>query len=380
VTLDPVDPRFVRLDDFGTIPLSDDELSTLHVVSLEEFAAEDEEGQAPLVGDAEGAVIPEGGDVMIYGDGGAGKTTLANDLACHLAAGDDWLGISVERAVRVLLIENEGPRPLFRKKLRRKLAGWTGSPLGDRVEVLEEPWARLTFAEPAWRLVLSATIHKRKINVVIVGPLTTSGMTEAGTLQDVRAFQAKVDEVRKVSGRRVTFIFIHHENKGGKVSGAWEGCGDTLLHVQGQGHGRTRLFFQKARWSSAHHATSLQLVWTEEGEGFTVEDKPELDDEALGEQLLAYGREHAGTGWKKVEDATEGRKTRLRQVRDRLLTDGKLVNVGKDEYGREVALNRLEPGKPARLYVADDPAIRHLCPSPDTGGGQLLFLPDQGDE
>jgi hypothetical protein len=29
----------------------------------------------------------------------------------------------------VLLVENEGPRPLFRKKLRCKLAGWQGSPL-----------------------------------------------------------------------------------------------------------------------------------------------------------------------------------------------------------------------------------------------------------
>ena len=44
-------------------------------------------------------LIPEGGDVMVYGDGGAGKTTLCLDLACHLAAGDDWLGIPVAAAV-----------------------------------------------------------------------------------------------------------------------------------------------------------------------------------------------------------------------------------------------------------------------------------------
>ena len=45
------------------------------------------------------SLIPEGGDVMIYGDGGASKTTLGIDLACHLAAGDDWLGIAVPRPV-----------------------------------------------------------------------------------------------------------------------------------------------------------------------------------------------------------------------------------------------------------------------------------------
>jgi hypothetical protein len=340
----------------------------LEVVSIEEFAAVEEEGAAPLVGDAEGAVIPEGGDVMSYGDGGAGKTTLMNDLACHLAAGDDWLGITIARAVRALLIENEGPRPLFREKLRRKLARWQGSPLEGRVDVLEEPWAHFTFAEAADRARLAATIRKREIDVVIVGPLTASGMTEAGTLQDVRAFLSLVAAVREGSGRRVTFIFVHHENKGGQVSGAWEGCGDTLLHVQGQGHGRTRLYFQKARWSSAHHATSLNLFWTEEGEGFTVEDKPELDDDAVAGLILDYVHENPGTGWRKVEGAAQGvGNKKLRTVRDGLLGAWKLVNL-KDG----VALNRLEDRKPARLYAADDPTVQHLCPTPGTDGAQRV--------
>src|SRR5262245_45231653 len=87
------------------------------LVTLEDFAATEEEGAEPLLADADGgAVIPEGGDVMIYGDGGAGKTTLANDLACHLGAGDDWLGLPIADSKRVLLVELEGPRPLFRKK------------------------------------------------------------------------------------------------------------------------------------------------------------------------------------------------------------------------------------------------------------------------
>ena len=42
-------------------------------------------------------MLPEDGDVMIYGDGGASKTTLTIDLGCHLAAGDDWLGIPVPK-------------------------------------------------------------------------------------------------------------------------------------------------------------------------------------------------------------------------------------------------------------------------------------------
>jgi len=160
-------------------------------------------------------------------------------------------------------------------------------------------------------------------------------------------------------------ILIHHENKGGQVSGAWEGAGDTLFHVQGQGHGRTRLYVQKARWSSSHHATALTLLWTE-GEGFAVEDKREPDDAAIAEAILAYVREHAGTGWGKVEESVKGvRNEKVRDVRDGLLSARMLVNVVKGK-----ALDHIPERTAAGLYVADDPTIQHLRPAPGTDGAQ----------
>ncbi|OAI56163.1 hypothetical protein AYO48_00035 [Gaiella sp. SCGC AG-212-M14] len=350
-------------------------------VSFEAFAAVDEPGANALLGDADEAVIPENGDVMFYGDGGAGKTTLAIDLACHLAAGDPWLGLPVARPVRVLLLENEGPRPLFRQKARRKLQGWTGSPLEDRLQVIEAPWARFTFDEDACLKALASVVSMREIDVVIVGPVARSGMNEAGTLQEVRDFMALVAEVRRLAARLLTVILIHHENKGGGVSGAWEGSGDTLFHVQAQGHGKTRLYFQKTKWSSSHHGTTLNLLWAD-GESFAVEDKPELDDETLAAQIIAAIRKDPGAGWTKVEKATPGvGRDRRMGVRDRLLGRGEIVNVGKDDG----ALGYCEEAKKARLYTADDPTIQHLLPArgadgeqiaPASGGkGKLQLLP-----
>src|ERR1700730_5948906 len=112
----------------------------LDVSTIAEFTEKEEEGSAAVIGSDGDALIPEGGDVMIYGDGGAGKTTLTIDLACNLAAGSDWLEIPIARPTNVLLIENEGPRPLFRKKLKSKLAAWAGPPLGDRLNIVESPW------------------------------------------------------------------------------------------------------------------------------------------------------------------------------------------------------------------------------------------------
>lgn len=350
----------------GDAPLS------LEVVTVEDFVAVEEAGAAALVGDEDdGAVLAEGGDVMFYGDGGAGKTTLAIDLACHLAAGDNWLGIRVGRPVRVLLIENEGPRPLFRAKLRRKLEGWKGSPIGEGLTVLEQPWARLSFAEEGWRDALADVVRSAEIDVVIIGPVSRSGMNEAGTLQQVRDFTELVSEVRDLSGRRLVVVLIHHENKGGQVSGAWEGAGDTLFHVQAQGPGSVRLHFQKVRWSSAWHKKTLQLAWAD-GEGFEVEDKPELDDETIAAQLLSAIRHEPGTAWGKVEKATPGvNRERRMAVRDLLFGKGEIVNIAKGEGGQETALAYCPERKTARLYPSDDPTISHLLPARGADGEQI---------
>jgi hypothetical protein len=84
------------------------------VVTWEVFAADNEPGADPIVGhSSDDALLVEGGDAMVYGDGGATKTTLLVDLACHLAAGDPCLGIPIPQRRQTLWIENEGPRPLF---------------------------------------------------------------------------------------------------------------------------------------------------------------------------------------------------------------------------------------------------------------------------
>ena len=65
----------------------------IEVNTLEEFAAVDEPGAEPILGGADTNLIPEGGDVMVYGEGGAGKTTFTLDGGFHLGAGVDWLWI-----------------------------------------------------------------------------------------------------------------------------------------------------------------------------------------------------------------------------------------------------------------------------------------------
>jgi hypothetical protein len=326
----------------------------LQVVTLAEFASVDEAGAEPLLGTSESNVIPQGGIVVPYGDGGAGKTTLSIDMLLHLAAGDSWLGVPVSKQARVLIIENEGPRALFRRKLRRKLEGWRGSPLGDRVRVLEEPWALFSFTEDEDRSQLARLIRELEVDVVVIGPVTAAGMLSAGTIPEVRAFVALVETVQASSGRDVTFVLIHHENKAGAISGAWEGVCDTLLHVTSSGHGKTRIYFQKARWSSEHHQTTMHLLWAD-GESFALENEP--DAERITEQILEFIGSNPGTAWAQVEIATPGIGRDARMViRNELLRTGQIANLTK----AGLLIYELEERKPSQLFLTTDPEIRHL--------------------
>jgi hypothetical protein len=339
------------------------------VVTLDEFTDIDEPGAEPLLGEGDDALIPANGDVMFYGDGGAGKTTLTIDLACHFGAGDNWLGITVPRSLTILIVENEGPRPLFRKKLTRKRNAWAGSPINGRVRIVEDPRAILSFADDTHRDALAKTIAEHGCDVVLIGPVSKSGMTDAGTLAEVRGFTTLVAEVRHRSGRPVTFVLVHHENRAGTPSGAWEGAVDTLLHVTGMGHGRTRLHVQKARWSSTWHARTLELNWTD-GDNYEVDEKPEITDDDIAAQILAYVSANPGTGWTKVEEATPGvQRQRRRTIRDRLFGDGVIVNIVKQD-GHDVALDHCPERRQARLYRASDPTISHLRPDPGAAGAQ----------
>jgi hypothetical protein len=192
-------------------------------------------------------------------------------------------------------------------------------------------------------------------------------MDAAGTLQEVRDFAAHVDEVRELSGRPIAIVIVHHENKGGKVSGAWEGVGDTLLHVQQQGHARLRLYVQKARWASEQHATTLQLAWAG-GDGFALAEDALSRPERVWDEIATYVREHGGCRWSDVEEAVSGQGDYKRRRRDEMLAEGVLRNAGSE--ARMQLWHRDDPAAPATLRPDADANGTRTASAPEGGGSK----------
>jgi hypothetical protein len=259
----------------------------LRLVPLAEFAATDEATAEALLGTDDDAAFTAGDTVMTYGGGGQAKTTLTIDGIAHLAAGVTWLGFEVARPLRVVLLENEGPRGSFRRKLRRKLDTWEGPPFAPNVLVVEEPWAAFTFSDDGLRSTLADACAGFEADMLVIGPLVTIGAEGGGTPEEVARFERLLAAFRVELGRPLLVWLVHHENKSGDVSGAWERLPDTLMRVRGEGRGRTLLHWQKARWCSALHDQRWTLHWLDECEGFErVDAECERDVRA---EIVALG-------------------------------------------------------------------------------------------
>jgi hypothetical protein len=323
------------------------ELTALVFAPVEKFAASEDKACAPLAtARAGGIVIPAEGNVLIYGDGGVGKTTLEIDLCFALAAGKSWLDIiDVDRPLRIMLIENEGPRQEFRGKLKAKLAA-TVAELEGRIVVLEEPWAEFSFADDANRRALALALTERETDLLVVGPLTSAGLfPNGGTPDEISRFEDLLRELRLLVRRPFAILLIHHENRAGQISGAWDRFPDTTIHISTQGNGRTRLYWQKARWAGALHKTSMSLLWAD-GETYTIENKPEITDETMADDLLAAIRADPGAAWTVLRGHIRGSGNNAPKVRDRLIKDGLIVNRPTRKGG-------------FNLWPGDDPVLPH---------------------
>ena len=136
---------------------------------------------------------------MTYGDGGSGKTTLAVTSRSTSPPASTGSASRWHARPASARIENEGPRPLFRSKLRRKLDAWRGRPSMTGSSSGSSPWA--TFTSPRENPGgARRRAAEHEFDVVIVGPLNAH--RHGGRRQEVRDFAALLDDVRHAPGAR----------------------------------------------------------------------------------------------------------------------------------------------------------------------------------
>lgn len=273
------------------VPLLDERAP--FALDLSVFVADRIDGPPALIGTDEDTLLPAHGLLILAGRGGRGKTTLTIDAIFHLASGIEWLGFQVARPLRVLVIENEGPREQFRRKLEQKMTSWPHE-IHGAIFVHTLDWGAFAFSDEAKLERLRVFIVDERIDLVVGDPLDTLGIEGVGSPDETRIFV----ELMKIVGlfQSVAFWLLHHMRKEKSVdalddiSGAWGGRPDTALALELLDGNRSKLHFPKVRWGVGRRPAML-LAFDVAGERYAPigEDGPERDIHAEVVALLEDG-------------------------------------------------------------------------------------------
>lgn len=246
-----------------------------------QFIEEVIDAPPPLWGSDDVTLLPAGGLALLAGRPGCGKTTFILDLACHLACGMAYPPVEDDKGptpwpahkpLRIALIENEGPREMFRGKLEQKLGVFPHNidDLGGRLMVQTWRWGSYTFADEDARIKTALELDAAGIDLVIGDPLGTLGPAGVGSPQDTREFVAMLKPLGL--GLNRGFLFLHHfrerversEDELARISGAWGGHLDTLLTLSAaRSADQARLAYPKLRWARVQTPTPIIMgrVW-----------------------------------------------------------------------------------------------------------------------
>ncbi len=298
---------------------------------LAEFLAIEDHHAPALVGTADETLITAGGFLLMAGQGGASKTTLSLDAIAHMASGTAWLGWPVDRPVRCLIIENEGPRPKFREKLQSKLDAWQGAAFQDNVYVLAEPWTRFGLDDEGLRRELREFLVQEKIDLVLGDTLDSLGVQGVGSPDETRLFLTWLREVGLFDD--VAWWLLHHFNKAPhrdviqQLSGAWGGHPDAILGVKKEGKHRTKLTWAKLRWATEPEDPVQLLQWQTDTRGFAiVEQQPEVEDDEIHERIAEFlAGVHEASG-REVQQGVQGQNKRIGELLKEGLEEGRYVN------------------------------------------------------
>lgn len=282
--------------------------------SLDEFVSRREEDRAePLIVGPNGPILTPFALGLLAGKTSGGKTTYVVDLLLHAAAGLDYIGFTFPRPLRVLFIQNEGPRGDFQDKLEERLTSWPHDRTGFRVFDVPAWWGDVKLSSDEQRPVIRHAIERHETDLVVCDSLTRFGVKGNGSPEETRAFVDLL--VATGLTRDVAFLLLHHPltrpdpslGELEQIAGAWNPHADVIAMLKKQDGNRARLTFPKPHRRMKGPPPRMILGFDPETEAFELvayeSDAEERDYPAELAKLLADGE------WRSVNQ--------LRQSRDK---------------------------------------------------------------
>jgi hypothetical protein len=175
-------------------------------------------------------LLEHGGLSSLIGPPGVGKSTVALDIACHVATGRTWHGRRTLRT-KVLYLPGEGLAGAV-----QRIAAWIAahdSDPGDQL-LLGDSIIQLAASPEAWS-EMAAFIAAQRVGLIIFDTFARMSLgLEENSATDVGKAVVRFDQIRKMTGAGV--MVVHHTSKGnpeaGRGSSALNGALDSELLVR----------------------------------------------------------------------------------------------------------------------------------------------------
>jgi hypothetical protein len=171
-----------------------------------------------------GSLLATTGRMMLVAPTGLGKTHLGHAVAYCMGLGRPFLHWTVDRPLRVLIVDGEMPEDLMQERLRD--AGYRLGSLTDderaRLDANVFALNRGDFPEmaplntPEGQRFIDAWIATVKPDIVIFDNLQS---LTSGDLKDTIVWNSMKDWMTGLAARKVGFLLIHHTNDQGRDYG-----------------------------------------------------------------------------------------------------------------------------------------------------------------
>jgi len=209
-------------------------------------------------------ILPRNSLICVFGKRGQGKTFLALDWACSIAAENEWLGHQVlapsDRPNRIVYLLAERPDGLLRRlhgwiKHRHETGDETTTETKGR-EIFDAGDGQFFFAETPVRIdqehernALVENLSKLPpIDLIVVDPMISF---MGGSENEARDMQRFIEGLRVVSTElNCSILLVHHEGKkanGARGSSALEAGMDTVLNLKGRNQYQSVIEMTKQR-------------------------------------------------------------------------------------------------------------------------------------
>jgi len=175
-------------------------------------------------------VIPKIGRTMVYGKGGANKSTIIFDLCIAISAGTHLLRqFKINTYGPVLLISTEGSIFDNKNRIMAHARAHGINPAALPLYYCQQPFA---LDDPLDITELRTLIKELKPVLVVLDPLDSFFSGDENSSKETKMLRRAVDAM--IDEFRLAFIIIHHESKIGgspRGSSAWQGWADAILYV-----------------------------------------------------------------------------------------------------------------------------------------------------